>query len=328
MSDNEELTKRLKLVTDSTILLVKSGSKSYGTNIRGSDEDFKGVCLIPDLKLFLGMSQFEQQEKGWQVEDSKIDKVIYHLPKFMKLLLASNPTALEMLFCDESDIISITDAGHKLRENRHLFITKKVKHTYTGFCHGQMQRLKSHKRWLDNPVEKPELNSAKHIKQIPVGPLGTHISQSGFIKNIIREEQGWHTLEVEVLDKGSYEATKRDYDNYCNWLETRNPERLKLEMEYGYDGKFALHTVRLLRTCYELLTEGKLLVRRPDAEELISIRRGAWTYDYLIKYVDEMLLKIEEAEKTSSLPWGVDTNKIEALQIEMVHSALKDAGQL
>jgi hypothetical protein len=29
-------------------------------------------------------------------------------------------------------------------------------------------------------------------------------------------------------------------------------------------------------------------VRRPDAEELLAIRNGAWTYEQLVSYADEL----------------------------------------
>ncbi len=54
--------------------------------------------------------------------------------------------------------------------------------------------------------------------------------------------------------------------------------------------KHAMHLVRLLRMGHEVLKTGQLLVKRPDAEELLNIRRGAWTwtYDQLVEYAEFM----------------------------------------
>ncbi len=38
----------------------------------------------------------------------------------------------------------------------------------------------------------------------------------------------------------------------------------------------------------EALEEGVLKVKRPDAEELLAIRAGAWTYEECVTYAEEM----------------------------------------
>ena len=49
-----------------------------------------------------------------------------------------------------------------------------------------------------------------------------------------------------------------------------------------------MHLVRLLRMGVEALRDGEIIVKRPDAEELLSIRNGAWTYEELVAYADKM----------------------------------------
>ena len=49
-----------------------------------------------------------------------------------------------------------------------------------------------------------------------------------------------------------------------------------------------MHLVRLLRMGKEALEEGVLKVKRPDAEELLAIRAGSWTYEECVKYAEEM----------------------------------------
>lgn len=46
------------------------------------------------------------------------------------------------------------------------------------------------------------------------------------------------------------------------------------EIELGYDPKEAGHLIRFLREGLEILTEGIINVRRPDAQELLAIRKG------------------------------------------------------
>ena len=68
------------------------------------------------------------------------------------------------------------------------------------------------------------------------------------------------------------------------------------------NSKHAMHLVRLLRTGVEALQTGEILVKRPDAEELLSIRNGAWTYEELVEYAEMMDNKIKTLYKTTDLP--------------------------
>ena len=58
------------------------------------------------------------------------------------------------------------------------------------------------------------------------------------------------------------------------------------------DFKHAMHLVRLLRMGVEALEDGIINVRRADAEELLSIRNGAWTYEEVVEYAEEMDNKV------------------------------------
>jgi predicted nucleotidyltransferase len=77
--------------------------------------------------------------------------------------------------------------------------------------------------------------------------------------------------------------------------------------------KHAMHLVRLMRMCREILTTGEVLVKRPDAEELLSIRNGAWTYEKLIEWADFEDNDLQEVAKSSSLPRSPNMNFLDDL---------------
>ena len=72
--------------------------------------------------------------------------------------------------------------------------------------------------------------------------------------------------------------------------------------------KFAMHLVRLLRTADECLSTGIINVYRQDAQELLAIRNGAWTYNELIEYTEYMDNRIKELYKQTFLPKVPDVN--------------------
>jgi hypothetical protein len=116
-------------------------------------------------------------------------------------------------------------------------------------------------------------------------------------------------LQRERLYKKEVEA----YSSWINWKKNRNPARHELEVKCGYDSKHASHLARLLRMGLEIITEGKVIVKRPDRDELLHIKNGGWNYDELIAYATEMNKKLDEAYKVSKLPKSVNQDKINDL---------------
>lgn len=315
------------------ILEAISGSHAYGMNTPESDIDYKGICLIPDRKLFYGKQVFEQQDNGWTNDKGEpIDKVIFHLPKFLSLASQANPNIIELLYTDPQFIISINDIGQKLIDNRELFLSKKARHTFSGYAFSQLMRIKHHRKWIISPPIKPTHDEYRHRHIIDVGPLGSEeFDNKTRIVGLTKvwgngsEADGydWYKLEVEKYDRNGYESAKKEWDNYTSWKNNRNEARAELEAKYQLDTKHAAHLVRLLRLGYEILTEGKCVVLRPDAKELLAIRNGEWSYDKIVAYAEEMDAKLKDAEEKSTLPWGADFNKIEELQMELIEMAME-----
>ena len=119
---------------------------------------------------------------------------------------------------------------------------------------------------------------------------------------------------IEVLSREhKYFIAKKNWEQYLDWKAERNPTRAALEAEFGYDCKHGGHLVRLLRMCEEILKDGVVHVRRPDAAELLAIRNGAWSYDRLMEWATEQEVKLIAAAKTSTLPSAPDREYLDAL---------------
>jgi len=83
----------------------------------------------------------------------------------------------------------------------------------------------------------------------------------------------------------------------------RGQGRQALVQKYGYDTKFAMHTIRLLETARDLLRTGELKVRRSDGEWLKAIREGALgSYEEFQGYALELIAHVEGLVADSRLP--------------------------
>ncbi len=147
-------------VEQRTILIGLAGSHGYGLSRPESDLDYRGV-FIAGKKYYLGLDKVEQKDGGWDTEPgifdfltNEKDTVIYELKKFVQLLAGANPNILELLWLKQYPIK--TAVGEYLIEHRKMFLSKRVKHTYSGYAFAQIKKIESHRKWLLNPPqEKP-----------------------------------------------------------------------------------------------------------------------------------------------------------------------------
>lgn len=109
---------------------------------------------------------------------------------------------------------------------------------------------------------------------------------------------------IMYFNKDGYSIYCREYREYWDWVEKRNPHRYADNLSHGggYDGKNLAHCHRLLDMAIEI-GEGKgINVRRENREELLSIRRGEKAYDTLLAEAEAKIEKMDTVFETSALP--------------------------
>lgn len=122
-----------------------------------------------------------------------------------------------------------------------------------------------------------------------------------------------------VYNKDGYTAHCKDYKSYQEWLENRNEARWVDVKSHGQkiDGKNMMHCFRLVQMSREI-AEGKgIIVRRENAAELISIRKGEVDLETLISKVEFEIKDIDEIYENSNLPDFVDKSIITDLLISI-----------
>lgn len=374
-------TGNLSWLDANTLFVTRHGSHAYGTNIATSDEDYKGFCLPPREYLLGFIQHFEQAEVKVP------DMVIYDLRKFFNLAADCNPNIIEMLWVEPSDMVRCTPLAEKVLSQRAVFLSKKARHTFSGYALSQLKRIKGHYKWLKDPPQAAPTRAEYGLPErtvIPADQLaaamaavqkkldtwewkhledvdpGTRTAVQNSMAEILAElsahsdhragkkadgdsnprtpqaeeentrfRAAARTLAydenfIELLDRERhYNARQKDWEAYQLWKRQRNPARAELEAKFGYDTKHAMHLVRLLRMCREILTTGRVVVKRPDREELLAIRAGAWRYEDLLAYAESEDQALNELYKTSPLPRAPDRNALDLLCIEVVEAFLR-----
>ena len=130
---------------------------------------------------------------------------------------------------------------------------------------------------------------------------------------------------IVQYDLDGFQSHCREYNSYQIWLKERNEARYVDVKNHGQkiDGKNMLHCIRLIEMAKELAETGKLSVRRPNAKELLKIRKGELNLQEIIDKTDQLVVEVEEVFKKSSLPDHIDLNLVNELQKQLYKESIK-----
>lgn len=109
-----------------------------------------------------------------------------------------------------------------------------------------------------------------------------------------------------------------EYAQYVEWLNNRNKSRWVVSIEGNeIDGKNILHLVRLVRMAIEIANGMGLIVKRPDAQELLNIKMGNFYLQDLLENVNRDLENIDNLFNQSNLPEDVDLNVVKNMLLSI-----------
>ena len=360
LSIEEILAKtNLKWLHTNTIYITKYGSHAYGTNTPESDLDIRGIAIPPKEYYFGILSNFEQYQsvEPFDLVIFDIRKFIKLAmdfnPNAVEILFTEpedhifKKSPINKLFENKDKFISkkarYTLSGYAISQLRRINLHRKYilnpptrKPERTDFGLPESNTLIPNHQLL-------EIEAAinKKINDWHIDTTGMQNDLSIDIKNKMHDillELKINTEEFDIYaarnlglndnlmeafkKERQYKNAKRDWDHYLHWKKTRNPKRYAIETKYGYDCKHGSHLVRLFRSCRELLETGQFKVKRDDAEELLAIKNGAWTYEQLIEWAEKEDKALDELYKTSTLPREPDRQAINNICIEMIEEMI------
>lgn len=348
----------LDWLPDRCIFLTKHGSHAYGTNTPTSDLDLRGVC-VPPVEYFHGwLNRFEQAEHKGEPDAVVYDiRKFFGLaadcnPNAIEVMYTDPidwhvaTPQWEMVVAKRDLFISQkakhTFSGYAVSQLKRIkthrrWLLSPPSHRPTRAEYGlpdqsaipkeqrdalESMLLKQIEGWrvdfaaVDDATRIDLLNKlAAALADMKLSADDQYVAAANKL--------GLDTQAMEYLKaERAYRAELAGWTQYETWKRERNETRAALEANHGYDTKHGMHLVRLMRMCGEILSGKGVIVKRPDADELLAIRGGAWSYDRLIEWAERMDAELTAAMATSPLPRSPDRKALDALCISVVESML------
>lgn len=150
-------------------------------------------------------------------------------------------------------------------------------------------------------------------------------------KGMVNEKETSTELRLSSVEKGElpicyisynkdgFSQHCRQYKEYKEWEENRNPVRYESNLNKNYDSKNAMHCLRLMQMCIEVARgEGFNVNRRNiDREFLLDVRNHKYEYDELREIMLKKDEEMNEAIKVSTIPDEIDVNFVNDLLLEI-----------
>lgn len=341
-------------IKENKLLLFEciSGSKAYGLDTPQSDTDLKGVFYLPK-KHFYGLEYIPQisnetNDEVYYELGRFVELLAKNNPTILELLATPddcilyrhplmNRLNIDMFLskrCKDSFAGYAIAQIRKARGLKKKIVNPIAKERLSAldFCYMiQGYSSVSVLQWLATQgLEQGRcgLAAVPHAKGLYAlfydnnGTMGYKGIFSGDTANdvsLTTIPKGEKELANLFFNKDGYSAYCREYRDYWAWVDKRNEERYRNTLQHGknYDAKNMMHTLRLLQVAEEILTTGKLNVKRPNREELLSIKAGMAEYDDLLERANALIERIETSFTTCSLPESPDEKEIEKILVEM-----------
>ncbi len=304
------------------------GSQAYGCNEDASDTDLYAWCIPPKEMTFPHLAgeiagfgrqhkRFEQHQEHHIVDPTAragkgatYDVQCYSVVKYFALCMENNPNMLDSLFTPRECVTHSNRVSEMVRERRRLFLHKGAWHKFRGYAYSQLAKISN--QWTQ----------VADIRQFEDHHgLGHDISR-GVVEHEVLCRASGHA-NSDLLLCGLSAKDLQEYERLWRaGLEGgengRGSKRFHGRKRFGYDVKFAMHLVRLIGECEQILTMGDIDLRR-DSAMLRDVRAGNWTEQALREWFARREKELDPLYVNSTaVPYEPDEKAIKALLLEVL----------
>jgi hypothetical protein len=276
------------------------GSRAWGVSEEGSDEDRRGVFVLP-LPWTTGLADPPQDLVSLEGSHT-----YWEVGKAIRQALRADPNTLEMLFADPEAVDPI---GAELVAMRSGFLSLEIYGSFGRYALSQLDRLEHNQRLAEHRTtiitwvqEDPDLDL-----DVAAGRLAeaARIKAPTADDAVARAKEYIKQLYRSLYDQGLIAAN--------DWPSLRDAARTQLELPRDLRPKNAYNLIRLLDLAIRWLRGEPPTVRVSDnlRPTLLAIKRGEVPTPDVMALARELTPKLEGARQESPLPKHPDIGKAE-----------------
>lgn len=309
---------------DRLIFSAVVGSTAWGLSDEHSDEDVKGVFLLP----------FDETSGVWQPADEiqapDSDAQYWEVQKLVYQGLRGDANTLETLW---SPLVKVqTDLGADLLASRRMFVSRAIFGTFGRYAISQFRKMRSARRrhhvteGIASLVQaEPGLSQAELEER-----LCETAGIPGFDEPVIQGRGG--IKKARQLVKDLYRSlhdrgliAERGYAPFVAYLRAVAATAPGL-VDEPPRWKNAYNLLRLLHSGTRWLREGEPLIEVTGElrGELLSVKRGEVPLDEVLTRADELAAEMERAYESTALPEEPDYEAAHAFLLRCREHAARE----
>lgn len=343
----------MKEIPGKIIFKAIVGSQAYGTNTPDSDIDIKGVYVQSnddilsnrykeqinvtkdecyyEVQRFLELAQ-TANPTILELLFTPVDCILETSPEFE--LIKAHAKSFLTKKCYNSfagyahqQIQKASGLNKKMNYEKEQ-ITRK---TPLDFCYvtlyGKTFTVTEYLETVGMRQERVGLTSINHFRDTyafyydPTGKIGFRgiLIEGSTQLRLSAVPKGMLPHAVMYFNEPEYSKHCREYKEYQEWLEKRNVARYVDVESHGQqiDGKNLLHCRRLIDVAKEIPVLKTINVKRPNADYLLSIRKGKVALQEILDSAKADLEGLKELYDNSDLPNEMDQTFISDLLLKI-----------
>ncbi len=311
-----------------TLMELRAGSHLYGTATPASDIDLKAVYLPTARDILLQrarptMTDGPSKQPGERNAPGDTDRETHSLQRFLDLVLAGQPLALEMLFAPDAALTGTPDPLWREVQALAPRLVSRQATTFLRYCRKQAELYGSKgaraaaARQVLAALQQAEAARGSATKlshvEVELAALAVAAPHTALVDldvgggRIVRHlDVCGRRVPIHATIKAAREMAGRLFTEY-------GARSLQAEHDGGVDWKALSHAVRVGQEALELLSTGRLRFPLAGAQHLLAIKSGHVPYDAVAAEIEDLLRTVEAAAVTSTLPEQPDRDAAEAL---------------
>ncbi|MEZ4362048.1 MAG: nucleotidyltransferase domain-containing protein [Kofleriaceae bacterium] len=290
------------------ILDARVGSRAWGLADEHSDEDHRGVFLLP-MPWTTGLV-----DPPLDLVSLDGSSMYWELGKAIRQALRADPNTLEMLFADP---VAVDPIGQALIEHRDAFLSREIYGSFGRYALSQLDRLEHNQRLADHRslllswlAQEPQLTLDTAAERLAHGaaiaaPSAADAARRGrdYIKQLYRS----------LYDQG--QLASNDWASLVAFAAQSADDPRAFEPPRDLRPKNAYNLIRLLDLAIRLLRGEPPDVRVSEAlrPTLLAIKRGEVAMSEVMQMARSLTPQLERARDGSPLPVSPDLGRAEEL---------------